>query len=268
MEKILDFPTADGFNLKAIISLPKKARKMVLMCHGISSHKQEYLDMFPRLAELLFKQDIGAIRFDFRGHGDSSGNNTDFSIVSQIIDLDTIVNSLRQHEEFKDIPFSFVGVSFGGAPGIIYQKIYNCFQEISLFAPVLSFEKTFVSPITSWGKTNFNNKAWLKAKKTGSILLDGEFEVSLRLLTEFLLIEPLLFLSEIKVPLQIFHGDKDSLVPASITEKIAKDYPAIDVRLIEDMGHGLYVDGDDEGETKESLLIQEHYFKTTLDFLS
>ena len=84
-EEAIDIKTVDGYCLKAIGCLPKQPSKVVIMCHGISSHKQEYLDMFAHLSEMLTKCDIGSIRFDYRGHGESSGNSLDFSVISQII---------------------------------------------------------------------------------------------------------------------------------------------------------------------------------------
>ena len=123
-EKTLDILTPDGFRLKAILCIPSRIRKIVLMCHGISSHKQEYLDMFPRLAEILSQNDIASIRFDYRGHGESSGSSLDFSVVSQLIDVETVVHWLGKQDGFENIPLSYVGVSFGGAPGLFYQKFY------------------------------------------------------------------------------------------------------------------------------------------------
>lgn len=267
-EKTLDIFTADGFRLKAILYIPKRVRKVVLMCHGISSHKQEYLDMFPRLADLLRQQDIGSIRFDYRGHGESSGSSIDFSVVSQLIDVETVVHWLGQQDGLENLPLSYVGVSFGGAPGLFYQKLHKSFQEISLFAPVLSYWSTFVEPKTDWGKANFCEDAWREAKSKGFLLLDGEFKIGLRLLNELLLLDPLNVIGQLDIPIQIFHGSQDTLVPYSVAEVVANDYPKIDVRLIPEMGHGLYVGGDADGVTQESRAIQEYYFRTTVEFLS
>jgi uncharacterized protein len=128
-EKIVRVRTADGFKLKTIASIPKKPNKIVIMCHGINSHKQEYLNMFPNLAEELFNKGVGSVRFDFRGHGQSSGKDLDFDFISQLIDLDTIINWTRSKWKFDaKVRFSFVGVSFGSAPGIVYQSINRVFN--------------------------------------------------------------------------------------------------------------------------------------------
>jgi pimeloyl-ACP methyl ester carboxylesterase len=238
------------------------------MCHGIASHKQEYLDLYPRLAEIIGQEGIGSIRFDFRGHGESSGTSLDFSVTTQLIDIDTIINWLNNQADLANLPLSFVGVSFGSAPGIFYQKLHSVFKEISLFAPVLSYRATFVEPTTSWGQRNFSANAWGEAKGKGFLLLDGEFKMSLQLLYELMLLDPLSIIGSINVPIQIFHGTDDTVVPCSVAETISKSYSQIDVRVIPNMGHGLYVTGDDDGITEPSRFIQEDYFQSTLRFIS
>lgn len=267
-EYIVDIKTADGFCLKAIVCMPDSARKIVIMCHGITSHKQEYLDMFPMLAAKLSNVNIGSIRFDYRGHGESSGRSLDFSVVTQVIDLSTVLQWIKSHESYEKLPISYVGVSFGSAPGLFYQKIHHTFREISLFAPVVSFKDTFVEPTTPWGKDNFNHKAWQNAIQSGSLLLDGEFNMGLRLLNELLLIEPLEVIGKLNVPIQVFHGSGDTLVPYSVAEQIQKVHSHIDVRLIPGMGHGLYFGDDEDGVSEKSKIIQENYYRVTTEFLS
>jgi pimeloyl-ACP methyl ester carboxylesterase len=98
--------------------------------------------------------------------------------------------------------------------------------------------------------------------------MDEEFKVSLRLLTQFSFIEPLKKIADLEIPLQIFHGTKDNLVPFQVAQKIKVDYPFVDVRILNDMGHGLYLDGDDEGVSEGSLAIQKNYYSSVLEFLT
>lgn len=266
-ELILDVKTPDGFSLKTIACLPENLSKIVLMCHGISSHKQEYLDMFPILARHLYDRGVGSVRFDYRGHGESSGSSMDFSVISQIIDIDTIVQWIKSDPKFKSSNLSYVGVSFGGAPGIIYQSVYREFDRISLFAPVISYKDTFVTPSTAWGKANFHPKAWEKARVDGFLLLDGEFRMSLTLLNELLIVDPMFILKNLKLPVQIYHGTNDTLVPCSVVEKLSLTNPGIDIHIVTGMGHGLYFGNDEDGISLQSRSIQKDYYQSTVDFL-
>lgn len=266
-EIAFDIRTPDNFILKTIACIPEYPKKIILMCHGISSHKQEYLDMFPILAGHLYEQGVGSVRFDYRGHGESSGTSMDFDVISQLIDIDAVVQWVKSDSNLKSCDISYVGVSFGGAPGIFYQDIYQAFDKISLFSPVISYKDTFVKPITKWGKDNFNLKAWEKARVEGSLLIDGEFKISIALLNEFLLLDPVSKLPELDLPIQIYHGTDDTLVPCSVVEKLLKTNPEIDVRIISGMGHGLYYGDDEEGISPNSKEIQRDYYKETVRFL-
>jgi pimeloyl-ACP methyl ester carboxylesterase len=266
-EEIITIKTVDGFDLKAILCLPNETNKIAVMCHGITCNKQEYLNMFPILANKLFEYNIGSLRFDFRGHGESSGVDLDFDLISQLIDLNSVIGWIKTMNGFKNTPLSFIGVSFGGAPGIIAQKNHRYFQSISLFAPVLSYYSTFLEPTTKWGIDNFNPEAWKKSKELGYLLLDGSFKISARLLEEFILIEPVDILEQMDIPVQIFHGTKDALVPCKIVEALAKRYHQFNINIIPEMGHGLYVDGDEDGISENSKNIQEIYFDLTRKFI-
>lgn len=266
-EEVFDIKTPDGFILKAIACIPEQPSKIVIMCHGISSHKQEYLDMFPVLAGHLYECGVGSVRFDYRGHGESSGASIDFDVISQLIDIDSVVLWIKSNDQTKLCKLSYVGVSFGGAPGIIYQDMYKAFDRISLFAPVISYMDTFVTPSTEWGKENFSLKAWDKARIDGFLLLDGEFKVSIALLNEFLILDPLSIMKELKLPIQIYHGTNDTLVPCSVVEKLSSTNPELDIHIIPGMGHGLYYEDDEDGISPDSKLIQQAYYKDTVRFI-
>jgi pimeloyl-ACP methyl ester carboxylesterase len=266
-EKIVDIKTFDGFTLKGILCVPKNIKAITIMCHGITSQKQEYLDMFSHLAERLYADSVGSIRFDFRGHGESSGTDMDFDVISQLVDLESVIHWLQNKCGLSELSINFVGASFGSAPGILYHYIHRTFQKISLFAPVISYYKTFVKPTTDWGIENFNPNAWDKAKEKGYLLLDGEFKVNIRLLEEFLFIEPVEQLKQLNIPIQIFHGTNDTLVPVCVVEKLSKEYPQMDIHIIPSMGHGLYIGDDEDGISEKSKQTQEFYYDTVKKFL-
>ena len=72
--------TVDGFDIAAVLTRADP-RDVVLWMHGITVNKDEYLGFFRDGAQWLASQGITSIRFDFRGHGQSSGSSLDFSIV-------------------------------------------------------------------------------------------------------------------------------------------------------------------------------------------
>ncbi|MGL5826325.1 MAG: alpha/beta hydrolase [Nocardioides sp.] len=248
--------TPDGITLSGDLGLPTQARpsQAIIMCHGISSHRAEYLDMFPVLAERLMNQGAATLRFDFRGHGASSGRQRDFSVASQLVDLRSSVRFMR--ERLGDVSLRFIGVSFGAAPGIILDATRPTFSRLALFAPVISYIDTFLQPSTDWGKKNFTAKSFSRADQEGVLLLDGEFELGVSLLEELHSVRPEMFVSAVADRTLLVHGTNDSLVPLDSARRLSRDIPQLQVEFVEAMDHGLYVTGDPEGESEASRRIQ------------
>lgn len=260
--------TSDGLKLAADYTEPPMCNSWVIMCHGISSHKKEYLDMFDISAKLLAEHGIGTLKFDFRGHGASEGAQADFSIIGQMIDIDAAIKWILDNAASGSQHISYLGVSFGGGVGVLYDYAEDVFASISLFAPVLDFGKTFITPSTRWAKSNFTPETLSRAKADGYLLLDGEFHIGRRLIAEMMFLDPLCCLQDksYSKPVQIFHGDADNLVPASITSSALSSNAQLDIKILKGVGHGLYVDGDDDGKTEQSRAIQEIYYSSLVSY--
>ena len=61
-------------------------KSLVILCHGFTGTKVESGRLFVQTARALQKTDINALRFDFMGSGDSSGDFNDMSPNSQVRD--------------------------------------------------------------------------------------------------------------------------------------------------------------------------------------
>jgi alpha/beta superfamily hydrolase len=89
-------------------------KSLVILCHGFTGHKGESGRLFVHTARALRKAGINALRFDFMGSGDSSGNFNDMSPNSQIRDaLDVLKWGRRRYKKV-----AFLGLSFGGGTTI------------------------------------------------------------------------------------------------------------------------------------------------------
>lgn len=268
MEKQVQFTTPDGVRLRAIFVEADQPRSAVVLCHGINSHKQEYLDMFPEMAKRLKANQISSLRFDFRGHGDSGGKDIDFGVIPQIIDLATAIDWLRQQKSHGDCPLSFVGVSFGAPPGLFWSRTREAFARICLFAPVLSYTSTFIRPETPWGQKNFSPEAYAKASKRGYLLLDDSFKLSIRLIEEMRQLDPIEALLEQQAPVLLLHGTADGLVPCRVSAELKSSSPLLDVRIIDMMDHGLFFAGDDNGITEASKKLFDDLTDDMVRFLN
>lgn len=79
--------------------------KWVFFCHGFGSNKE---GSYENRAEKMVEEDWNAVRFDFRGNGESDGEFIDQSLSSKIADLEAVI------KYFKPEKYILFGSSFGG----------------------------------------------------------------------------------------------------------------------------------------------------------
>jgi len=247
--------TIDDFEL-SIMHTEAKGKAVVLWLHGITVDKNEYLNFFKEGSQYLEALGVDSLRIDFRGHGESSGTSLDFSIVGQMMDVEAALNYLNQRYSEKGFTLYIVGCSFGAAPAIFaalrWPKIV---KNIILIAPVLSYIRTFIQPETEWGQSIFNVLALSKMEKTKKLYINDDFPISIRLVEEMRLIDPLVALKQLKQGVTIIHGDADSMVPYDVSKQAASAMSTVKLFTFKNMDHG-FTDVDDEIGT--SLKSQEN----------
>jgi alpha/beta superfamily hydrolase len=86
-------------------------KRLVILCHGFTGTKTESGRLFVHTARALQKAGVNALRFDFMGSGDSSGDFSQMSPDTQIQDtLDVLSWAQRRYTKI-----ALLGLSFGGA---------------------------------------------------------------------------------------------------------------------------------------------------------
>ena len=89
-------------------------KRLVIFCHGFTGTKTESGRLFVQTARALQKAGINALRFDFMGSGDSSGDFNQMTPNTQIQDaLDVFAWARRRYNKI-----AFLGLSFGAATAI------------------------------------------------------------------------------------------------------------------------------------------------------
>ena len=82
---------------------------MVIMAHGINADKEED-GLFTELAYKLALNNCDSLRFDYRGHGESTGSQQEMTIEGETIDLK---KSIEYVKEKTDLPIILLSASFG-----------------------------------------------------------------------------------------------------------------------------------------------------------
>jgi len=89
-------------------------RRLVILCHGFTGAKTASDRLFVQTARALQKAGLNALRFDFMGSGDSSGDFNQMSPNTEIQDaLDVLAWARRRYQKI-----ALLGLSFGGATAI------------------------------------------------------------------------------------------------------------------------------------------------------
>ncbi len=109
----------DGTKLYYNEEIPRQARAVAVIVHGLCEHQGRY-DSF---AETLHQAGIGTCRYDHRGHGRSEGERTYFSDFHELLEDAHLVIS-RAITENPGIPVFLIGHSMGGLTAALYGASY------------------------------------------------------------------------------------------------------------------------------------------------
>ena len=178
------------------------------------------------------KQKINLVRFDYSGHGESTGNFKDGTVTKWSSEAGEIFH------RFKTKKNILVGSSMGGWISLLVLR--KNFNDINGFIGIASAPDFTVS---EWLKLSADEQK--EFIKKGSILFPdddyGAYEVSYKFVNDGF--NNLLLDKEINIrcPIRLLHGRLDKVVPVSTSEKIIEKILSPDKNLIiiEDGDHSL-----------------------------
>ncbi|MEM1553924.1 MAG: alpha/beta hydrolase [Thermoproteota archaeon] len=106
--------------ISTFIHVPDKTpAPAIIFSHGFTGNKIEAHRLFVRAARRASKEGFVAVRFDFRGSGESDGEFEDTTISSEVSDLNAILNFIVERKEVVKEKIGLVGLSLGGVVSII-----------------------------------------------------------------------------------------------------------------------------------------------------
>jgi hypothetical protein len=252
--------TVDGFSISGIHSV-SESTTVILWLHGITVNKNEYLNLFKDGAEFLGNYGVDSLRIDFRGHGESNGKSTDFTIIGQMIDIDSAILYLQDYYKSKKMNLHIVSCSFGAPPSIFTAFLHpEIVKSITMIAPVLSYQRTFIKPETEWATSIFNLKTISKLYKTGKLYINNKFPIGITLFKEMQLIQPELFIGQINHKVTIIHGDSDTMVPYNVSKDLSMKYNNINLITIKEMDHGFNDLNDEIGNSEASMNNKQYIY--------
>ena len=249
MERDVYFPAKDGVKLCGTLTLPaNETDSCVILCHGISVSRN-YEEVFPELALILVKKGFAVFRFDFRGHGDSGGDSTEFTISGQLIDIKAAVDRARAFG-YKKLGLAGASVG-GGAAALFAAKHPKTFKALALLFPVVDYD-SLLGLKTPWSRKYFGPRAIMNLDTRGFTEVGSHhFKIGRNLVLEMKSLKPWRELPKIKIPVLFIHGNSDDAVPVGDSIKYSKTAQNALLAVVCGGGHGLHDTPAISGETVE-----------------
>lgn len=116
---------------------------VVVILHGFASSKLGSNRCYVLLAEALAKSGVAALRFDFRGSGDSEGSLSNITLEDLVSDAIAVLEKLPSIEGINADRIALFGSSLGGAIAILAAERFQKIRTMALWAPVASGELWF-----------------------------------------------------------------------------------------------------------------------------
>jgi dipeptidyl aminopeptidase/acylaminoacyl peptidase len=106
----------EGQTIYGMMHLPDGKGKFpaVALCHGFTGNRIEAHRLFVKMARMLAANGIAALRFDFRGSGESEGDFEQVTVSGEITDALAALEFLRKQPEIDHERIGLIGLSLGG----------------------------------------------------------------------------------------------------------------------------------------------------------
>lgn len=256
--KKISLKTSDGIKIVGIqLCSPLRTDKIVILCHGITVDRNED-GIFTRLAKELSREGFNTLRFDFRGHGESSGKQEEMTISGELLDLETAFVWVKK-QGYKKI--GLLGASFGGGIVSLFSSFHqDSLSSLVLWNPSIDYSQ-YLYPKSPWKKKYFGEEKFQQALKKGYTEIgDRKFKYGIKLFNEVRFLKPYEELRKFKKPTLFIHGDKDSYVPYRDSLKYSN---LMGAKLITIKGaeHGFH---DKKEWEREAIEETVKFFKKTL----
>lgn len=208
MEETPIFVNVMGERIHGVMHVPDRPpAPTVILCHGFTGNRIEAHRLFVRAARKMSREGIVAVRFDFRGSGESEGEFEKMTVSSEIIDLNTVLSFLLGRSEVSRGKIGLLGLSLGGAVSILTAARNQSVKAVCTWSSPAEFR------LISDGEKAFGMDLKSILEKGYADLPSG-YRVGKDFFTDVLKHDILDSCSKISPrPLLIIHGSEDPVVP-------------------------------------------------------
>ncbi|MBQ1492731.1 MAG: alpha/beta fold hydrolase [Blautia sp.] len=228
---------SNGVSLDAILTVPvteEEKYPMVILTHGFMA---DYYDT-ENMAVALGKNGFASIRMSLEGSGESGGEYQDTTFTTQKEDVINVLHYAKTLDITDTDNLFLAGKSQGAfASANAAIDVEEEIRAICLFSPAFCIPDDFRSGKVMFATFDVNNVP-------DYIEMFPGFAVGKGMIEEGLAMDVFSYFPVIEKDVLIIHGDSDSIVNVSYSEKMAELYPHAELIIIKGADHGFV--GDDE----------------------
>lgn len=172
----------------------------VAIFHGFTGTKVEPHRIFVKMAESLVSKGIAALRFDFRGSGDSEGDFAEMTLEGEISDAIKALDFLSERPELDPNRIGVLGLSMGGTVAAAVTGRDSRVKACVLWAAAADFSTLGLTQELQGGP--IPDRVDMRGNVVGRAFLEGVVKA-----------RPADELARSSAPVLILHGDSDETVP-------------------------------------------------------
>jgi alpha/beta superfamily hydrolase len=183
----------------------------VLMCHGFTGHRGEAHFLFVQAARAFAQAGIAALRFDFRGSGESDGRFQEMTFEAEVADALAAFDYLAARPEVDPHRVAVLGLSLGGAVAACVAGREKRVAALVLWAAVADLGALAARFQTEQPPPRLPDGTY----EWGGLALGQEF------VNTIALAQPLREVETFHGPVLIIHGTQDQAVDVSHAHRYA-----------------------------------------------
>ena len=129
---------SEGQKISGVLHLPDREHPPCMIAsHGLLSSKDS--EKYVALGNRMSEEGMAMLRFDFRGIGESEGNEEDNTITKKLMDLSSALSFIRSRKDLGD-RIGLVGSSLGGFLSLIKASMDKEIGSVVVWATPLHLD--------------------------------------------------------------------------------------------------------------------------------
>jgi pimeloyl-ACP methyl ester carboxylesterase len=261
------FRSLDGLRLEGTVVVPSvDGAQTAVLVHGGGVNRDEG-GFFTRLADGLAAVGVASLRFDFRAHGESEGDQKELTLAGVANDIRAAVEHARA--TIGDRLVHLIGASFGGGITALFASRHpDLVRTLVLFNPLLNYKRRFIDEKPYWTADHIDEDAARELTQNGFIPHSPSFKLGRPLLNELFVVQPDRLLGEIVTPTLTIHGTRDTFIPVEGSRGYVPAFK-VEARLLEIEGaqHGFAVHDDPEYRDPQTQEWQAFVIRSVADWV-